>query len=495
MIDLATGSEHPVQVVIVYNLNRFARHLLTQFVAEHRLQNAGVRLISITEDFGPGPNGQMMRSMVAIMNEKYANGASLFTRRDRRTNARSGYWNGGTVPFGYKTETAAVEGNKERKKLAIVEHEAAVVRRIYALAPHGLSGQPMGTRAIAEWLAANGYTMRGKPFFHSALDGILTQPHYRGAYPDKTAADNGRVPGPEDWIWVECPQIVEPEEAETVAAIRAKAAPAKTPPRITNGPTLLTGLAVCDNPACGRGLTIRTGKGGQYSYYACSAKINGSASRCSCKAIREEQLDDVLLEALKERILEPPRLRELLAHVVEALDEANERRAHDLQQARAERTRAETAIGKLFELVETDLMSPRDPTVAKRFAEHRTKVASLNDTIESLERQIAKGKRRITPEIIDRFGNMLREKLEADDLVLRKAYVRLIVGKVGLGNDQITICGSKLALEHALVRGDRHPGGVVPSFDREWCPEEELNWASKRRKSDAINNEIPLKPS
>src|SRR3546814_3359742 len=25
-----------------------------------------------------------------------------------------------------------------------------------------------------------------------------------------------------------------------------------------------------------------------------------------------------------------------------------------------------------------------------------------------------------------------------------------------------------------------------------WCPEEELNWASKRRKSDAINNEIPL---
>ena len=58
----------------------------------------------------------------------------------------------------------------------------------------------------------------------------------------------------------------------------------KDPPRITNGPTLLTGLAVCDNPACGRGLTIRTGKGGQYSYYACSAKINGSASRCSCKA-------------------------------------------------------------------------------------------------------------------------------------------------------------------------------------------------------------------
>src|SRR5690606_34662266 len=85
------------------------------------------------------------------------------------------------------------------------------------------------------------------------------------------------------------------------------------------------------------------------SYYACSAKINGSASRCSCKAIREEQLDDVVLEALKQRILEPARLRELLAHVIEASDEVNERRARDLQQARAERTRAERAIGKLLE--------------------------------------------------------------------------------------------------------------------------------------------------
>ena len=177
-----------------------------------------------------------------------------------------------------------------------------------------------------------------------------------------------------------------------------------------------------------------------------------------------------MLGALKERILEPARLRELLAHVLEASDEANERRVHDLQQARAERTRAETAIGKLMELVETGLMSPRDPTVAKRFADHRTRVAALNDTIESLERQLEKGKRRITPEIIDRFGAMLREKLEAENPVLRKAYVRLIIGKVGLGNHQITICGSKLALEHALVRGDRHPGGVVPSFDREWCP-------------------------
>lgn len=133
---------------------------------------------------------------------------------------------------------------------------------IYELARVGINGQPMGTRAISEWLFNNGYKRRHKPFHHSALAGILQHPHYRGAYPDKTADDNGAPPLPEHYIWVPCPRIIEPSEAKEVAAIRAKAAPTKTPPRITNSRILLSSLSVCG----GKGLTIRTGKSGQYSY-------------------------------------------------------------------------------------------------------------------------------------------------------------------------------------------------------------------------------------
>src|SRR3546814_10535492 len=46
--------------------------------------------------------------------------------------------------------------------------------------------------------------------------------------------------------------------------------PKKVPPRVVSGPTLLTGLIHCAK--CGGAMTIRTGKGGQYRYYACSAK-------------------------------------------------------------------------------------------------------------------------------------------------------------------------------------------------------------------------------
>ena len=39
------------------------------------------------------------------------------------------------------------------------------------------------------------------------------------------------------------------------------------------------------------GLTIRTGKGGRYSYYCCNARVTAGAGRCECPHIREERLD------------------------------------------------------------------------------------------------------------------------------------------------------------------------------------------------------------
>lgn len=146
MIAEATGPERPVHYIIVYALSRFARRLLTQVVAEHKLVSAGVQLISLTESFGNDANGRMMRGLVAVINEKYVHDASVFTRRDRRTNARNGFFNGGQVPYGYEARTVQIDGRKERKKLFIVEEEAEVVRLIYRLARSGLSGQPMGTR-------------------------------------------------------------------------------------------------------------------------------------------------------------------------------------------------------------------------------------------------------------------------------------------------------------------------------------------------------------
>ncbi len=116
----ATGGHH----LCVYALSRFARRLLTQVNSEHKIEQAGVRLISLTEEFGEDANGQLMRGLFGVFNEKHALDSSIFTRRDRRGNAQSGYFNGGPVPFGYQARTVvskdarnAANCSLSRKKL------------------------------------------------------------------------------------------------------------------------------------------------------------------------------------------------------------------------------------------------------------------------------------------------------------------------------------------------------------------------------------------
>ena len=474
MIRLATSPDHPVQSIIVYSLSRFARRLLTQITAEHRLTEAGVRLVSLTEAFGEDATGKMMRSIVGVINEKYANDASLFTRRDRRGNARSGFWNGGPVPFGYETRTVRVDGKKERRQLFEVEEQARVVRLIFDLAETGLDGQAMGTRSLAAYLNANGYTLHGKRFTHGNLDGILNREHYAGSYLDRTADDAGVRPLDENAIVVPCPCIIEPEQIARVAARRAKAAPRVTAPRITNGPTLLTGLVTCAVDACGAGLTIRTGKGGRYSYYTCNSKATTGARSCGSKAMRMEELDTVVTNALLRRVLRPDRLRTLLADVLERSDAADERRRTDLDRVRRERIAAEAGMRRLLDLVECGAMSARYDLFAGKLSEAKDRITAMRAAERSLDGQLASGKRRVDSNAVNKLSALITERM-ATDTAFRRAYTRLFIDAIHVSNDRIEITGSKAALEAAVEIGSKALPKAVPSFDREWCRLQDSN--------------------
>ncbi len=493
MMAKATGPERPVDIIYVYALSRFARRLLTQVNSEHKLEQAGVRLISLTEEFGEDANGQLMRGLFGVFNEKHALDSSIFTRRDRRGNAQSGYFNGGPVPFGYQARTVVVEGRKERRKLFIVEEEAAVVRLIYDLARSGLHGTPMGTRAIAQHLNALGYRMRGREFFHSSVDGILTRQHYGGHYLDRTADSKGRKPSIEESIIVPCPEIVPPKIIAEVAARRARAAPKVTPPRVTNGPTLLTGILKCNAPDCGAGMTIRTGKSGQYIYYACNAKLTGGAGRCETRAIRQDELDSIVLSVLTDRILQRDRLIELLQAVLEKSDTADAQRHQDLERIRREKVEAEKRMRRLLEALEEGVMSAKDPLFAERLTQHRQNVAQLDASARSLTLQLERGPQRISEETIAKFGKLISEQLRDGNPALRKAYVRLLIDNVRLDNQTINIQGSKAALESAVVRDNDAAISMVPGFDRKWCPWPDSNQHALRR-SILSRMRLPISP-
>ena len=117
--------------------------------------------------------------------------------------------------------------------------------------------------------------------------------------------------------------------------------------------------------------------------------------------------------------------------------------------------------------------SMRNPALSG--IETRTRIASLGASIESLEKQIGKRGKRITPEMVDTFGALVRERLHGDDPALRKAYVALFVSQVAIDQRRIRIAGSTAMLKKAV--GKTEPGllGMLPALDRKWCGREASN--------------------
>ena len=99
---------------------------------------------------------------------------------------------------------------------------------------------------------------------------------------------------------------------------------------------------------------------------------------------------------------------------------------------------------------------------------HRQRVAALTTDITSLERQLASSQRRITPDVIGRFGNLLSQGLRGDNPALRQAYVRLLIDEVTVQTDKVQIRGSRKTLERAVIATAASGGTKVPSFAREW---------------------------
>ena len=119
-------------------------------------------------------------------------------------------------------------------------------------------------------------------------------------------------------------------------------------------------------------------------------------------------------------------------------------------------------------------MSAKDPVFAQRMAERRKEQSDLSTTIAGLERQMVRGSRRLTPDLVARFGKLVADKLRSNDPALRKSYVRLLVDRVEVSTRGVRIIGSRAALEHVIL-SPHALSTRVPSFDREWCRLEDSN--------------------
>jgi DNA invertase Pin-like site-specific DNA recombinase len=181
MISRATSDERPYDAIVVHSLSRFSRDVLHSEFYIRRLYRAGVQLVSITQELGNDPHSDLIRKILNAFDEYQSRENAKHTHRAMLENARQGFWNGSSAPFGYTTSVRERRGNKEKKVLEINESEARVVRSIFDMYL-GREGPPKGLKAICNYYNERAITRRGRKFGVGPLLALMTNPTYCGRH-------------------------------------------------------------------------------------------------------------------------------------------------------------------------------------------------------------------------------------------------------------------------------------------------------------------------
>jgi site-specific DNA recombinase len=162
-----------VDVVLVWKTDRLSRwlpHIVDIVLA--KLPAYGVAFLSATEPYETTtPAGRMFFSQLAAFADFERSMIMERTASGRRAAALAGRWATGAAPYGY-----ALVGEKGRRQLAVVEDEAAVVKRVFAQRLAGAS-----IRGIARALNRSSIPApRGETWSPQTVRRVLGNPVYTG---------------------------------------------------------------------------------------------------------------------------------------------------------------------------------------------------------------------------------------------------------------------------------------------------------------------------
>jgi len=455
MIERACDGESAFDVIVVHSYSRFFREAFEQEFYLRKLAKHNVRVVSITQPVGDEsePVHAMMRKVIALFDEYQSRENAKHVIRSMKENARQGFWNGSTVPLGYRLVEAERRGTKIKKKLDVDPVEAECVRLIHRLYLYGdgTSGA-LGIKEVVKWLNRNGYrTRRGQTFGVAAVHKILTNTVYIGEWRFNMSSSRTRQRKPDDEVVkIAVPAIIEPHVFEQIQTQLRARSPRVVAPRLTTGPILLTGLAVC--ATCGGAMTLRTGTsstGTVHRYYTCSTCARKGKSACKGRSIRMDRLDGLVTDNLVERLLHPERIAAMLSSLkarrAEKADSENKR----IMTLQHELTDAEDRLKRLYRLVEdgvTDLDDVLKERLDRLKADRDRARAALEATKSRHGAEI-----RIDPALIESFGRTMRENLTTGSTPFRKAYLRSLIDVIEVDDAQIRIKGSKDVLERAVL--------------------------------------------
>jgi len=271
------------------------------------------------------------------------------------------------------------------------------------------------------------------------------------------------------------PPIIDAAEFEAVQTLLKSRSPALTAPRIVSGPTLLTGICFCT--ACGKAMTLRTGKGGRYRYYTCSTKARQGETGCPGRTVPMEKLDTLVADHIEQRLLQPKRLEEILSSVLGRREERAERRTAHIAELRKRASEADAKLKRLYDAIENGVADLSDPMLKNRIAELKAIRDQARADAERAEDAIERLGPSITPQALKTFARQARKRMRTEGGGYRRDHLRALAQRVEVDTKEVRILGSKSVLLRTLVAASsaKTAGFGVTSFVPKWRARRDSN--------------------
>ncbi len=467
MIEAGTSKPAPFDVVVVHSFSRFFRdHFELEFYVRKLAKN-GVKLVSITQEMGDDPMHVMMRQIMALFDEYQSKENAKHVMRALKENARQGFWNGSLPPIGYRTVAAEQRGAKVKKKLEIDPLHADTVRLIYRLALEGdgTTGQ-MGVKNIVSYLNSRRiFTRDGGRWGIGQVHRILTRRTYMGEHEFNKRSKTKELKPTSEIVTVPVPPIIDKETFDAVQKLLKARNPKVMPARVISGPTMLTGLIHCAK--CGGAMTIRTGKGGRYRYYACSMKARQGPTACSGMAVPMDKLDDLVADHLEGQLLQPERLETVLAAALDRREAHAERRREHIAELNKRSAESELRLKRLYDAIEAGIADLDDPALKDRIEGLKAIRDQAKADAERAQAMLQNtGQKAVTPQMLRKFAATARDRIRLESGGYRRDHLRALAQRVEVAEGEVRIMGSKSRLLQTLVAGS----GVnsVPTQGLKW---------------------------
>lgn len=276
MRDAAKGK---FKYVIAWKSNRMGRNMLEALMNEAKLQELGVRVLYVEEDFDDTAAGRFAARSMMNVNQFYSENMAEDIKRGLYDNAANCMVTNGGLPFGFK--------RGDDLRYVIDEPKDSIVREIYGRVACGEAFVD-----IADDLNRRGIkTARGNLWGKNSFHALLTNERYRGVYIYGDVRIDGGVP-----------RIVSDELFFKVQEVLKTKKNPQGRHRV-NGDYLLTGklfCGKCKSPMVGISGTSKTGA--LHYYYTCQKKRTEKA--CGKANVRRDEIESAVAQAIRDYALQ-----------------------------------------------------------------------------------------------------------------------------------------------------------------------------------------------